>query len=1646
MTLQQWAIPQLSKLLPGLDNESLEQIVSYTQTLPSNEEIAGHLQNLLGDSPDAAEFISSFITRRSAPADSVSSHANGSAKQSYPVDSKQGHSNNIPSSTQYGSDSKGTTSNGQSSVPPLYAPPSYAPPSQSSTRALRRPHTNKVIEAARIRARDEQDMQQALQDIQYKYQIYNAEIEPEHETEYYCACPIHMYNQRKYNRLGVQDMWSKAVMYPGEKAYNDCYQMSGALFSSNPYRYRVISPYGRFNTSSYYYMQVPRADCHAQSIHETIALNNQLNKQAQAEVAAMEPKVNIWNDDELEHQMSALSIAATADKKRSLENGSQETTKKTSKLSSFRASLGIKSSEERAAGKVIKQIEKGRALRDEIIAEENGRWPDQEWRQIVAAYQEKVGMTYKIAELRMRSPLEYLHLLRAGYFEPIPVAWAGAASNPLKFTIEAAGGWRGITPSWRGYEDTAEERLYWVLNHREGSVGMRMKPDFISEMNMARARMASAVEPPPEYFSPNDTCHLQHTSAGYSKQVMPAPFKAYDRPEQATDDTMILLDVSGSMDFDPVRPNYDQYLITGYSRSTQPKNKDVAKAIIRRFTDAMTNHDHMFTGYDLVTFSTTAHHIGTINHENLNRMWNSVRIGGGTRVMTGWQKVKELHFQKHCVSAVHHPIYGWQAGPETPMLRLLLLLDGEATDMDEFELDLLGLSWAHVTIFLIGVDGCPHHHRHANELQRISDVNHHVSFVDAQGNTPERFVTHELLKRHLGYEMSMTEFAEIEELPASHLQISLGSAFPSATSATFDRDLGYSLHTPIHSTAPATLSNHGERYRFTPRPLSRLQPTLATIADQTAHLQPGFDTTYASLDGRTPATPALNGDNYGQKRGTPPSRGAYKPSKKVKRIGPRSDVKPDATVNGEGDKDGDGSASKPKRVRTGCLTCRERHLKCDEAMPHCNNCKKSNRQCKRGVRLNFIDTLVERPPTIVTLYGRPGWKVEFRDESREIASEYQGGMEKYKPLLQDRPSQLVPDPNMAYEFASAPPQAAAQPALPSIQGTLPETFPDQSHHPDMGNPFEPKPSRNSSVFVTPAANSEEAYNGSIRGSIAGQSSVSSFNGVSTDMVTPEDEKKDFLDNAEDTLFMQVFVEEVGLWMDSMDPQKHFSRLLPFHSLSEPMLLNAFLACGARHLALVNSAYTEDKALHYYDTATRYLLKNLQNPNRDTVICATTAVILNVYEIMSERALQRMNHIAGARALIKECNWNARAQGIGAACFWLNVGLEVLSCLHFNWQVAWDPDDWGVDMDFSREIHNGREEVWTHRMLYVCAKVCNFRATIPRFKETDVREQQTRLEKRYAEWNRLKAMCDAWNDGIPRTMHPMAYIYPYQTSSKSAFPEVWLVKRSTIVARLFFHTAQLLMSQINPYFSIETPEMADLQRRHSQMICGIAAHVKDRGVASVAIRSLAHAAEPLTDRREQEEVIQIFERINKETGWRIGFVYKELKERWGWQEEPSPQQFAQTHTAVRQQHNDSAVQAVQQQQQHAQQQQMLQEQAQQAQHQQHNLQLQQSFTSPTQQQNMQSMAPVTSNVQAPTVPAPPMSHKRPPTGIPNPMYAKADFNLPQHPYQNFYVAPNHNAFTASQQGGLMGNQLGGQPGGNENGSTGGSAGGHMFYNF
>ncbi|KAI1497870.1 hypothetical protein F5X99DRAFT_432610 [Biscogniauxia marginata] len=712
-------------------------------------------------------------------------------------------------------------------------------------------------------------------------------------------------------------------------------------------------------------------------------------------------------------------------------------------------------------------------------------------------------------------------------------------------------------------------------------------------------------------------------------------------------------------------------------------------------------------------------------------------------------------------------------------------------------------------------------------------------------------------------------------------------------------------------------------------------------------------------------------------------------------------------------------SAKSKRVRTGCLTCRERHLKCDEGMPTCRNCRKSNRDCKRGVRLNFIDMTCKEPPYIPPTAE---WAVQFQDESRLIASEYRGGLGRYSKF----DTQVVTPPQESHLESALRRQSQAienaeQATLDHRSAAILQT-PQSLYYSDRG-PTHPDliadaqiHSRKSSAasFMAPLSSSHSGGYGNIisdpfslikdEGSrapshhgykssdVSTAASVAGFTGVGppssvrggpggnnpdaspeTGMMTPPNDKtgeREYLNSPEELRFMQVFVSEVGIWMDSLDKEKHFSRLIPYHALKCPMLLNALLACGVKHLTLTQQ-YGDDKALFYYDTATTQLLRSLQNPERNTAECATTAVVLNVYEIMSEKPTQRMSHIAGARALIRECGWNAKSNGLGAACFWLNVGMELLSCLAFNWQTAWEPDQWGVDMDFSTEKDTGNEEIWVHRIFYVVAKIANFRASIPKFQEPSPHDEQIRLQARSAEWERLKKMCDDWNNACPRPMHPFGYLLPsQQTGAKSLFPNIWLIKRAAVVGRLYYHTAQCILAQVNPQWRKDSQEARTIQQHHAHQVCGIVAHTEDRGVASVSIRSLAIVAEILTDLPEQREVVATLERIDRETGWKLAGVIKGLKKTWGWEQMTQNMRTA-TQTTTPPQPQQKQFQ-----------QQMI-----------------SAVSQPGSQQAHSQAAQHTQTLAAPR-----------PMRV-NPL-SFADFSLPNHPYQNWYEPPSRsNAYNS-----------------------------------
>lgn len=155
---------------------------------------------------------------------------------------------------------------------------------------------------------------------------------------------------------------------------------------------------------------------------------------------------------------------------------------------------------------------------------------------------------------------------------------------------------------------------------------------------------------------------------------------------------------------------------------------------------------------------------------------------------------------------------------------------------------------------------------------------------------------------------------------------------------------------------------------------------------------------------------------------------------------PRDDSPGNRTVPTK-KRDSDAAADgKPKRTRTGCLTCRERHLKCDETKPTCNNCSKSQRDCNWGKKLNFLDTTCEMNAYLIPKGN--DYQIAFQDESRIIAGEYVGGREMY-PVEDIEPHMSMGN----NDFGMGPPSGLALPVssrqqhLPPIQGIVPEPYP-----------------------------------------------------------------------------------------------------------------------------------------------------------------------------------------------------------------------------------------------------------------------------------------------------------------------------------------------------------------------------------------------------------------------------------------------------------------------------------------------------------------------------------------------------------------------------------------------------------------------------
>ncbi|KAL7795136.1 hypothetical protein V8C37DRAFT_414814 [Trichoderma ceciliae] len=573
------------------------------------------------------------------------------------------------------------------------------------------------------------------------------------------------------------------------------------------------------------------------------------------------------------------------------------------------------------------------------------------------------------------------------------------------------------------------------------------------------------------------------------------------------------------------------------------------------------------------------------------------------------------------------------------------------------------------------------------------------------------------------------------------------------------------------------------------------------------------------------------------------------------------------------------STSKSKRVRTGCLTCRDRHLKCDESIPSCRNCQRGSRKCMRGIRLNFSNTTVHDSSYLIPISPRNYMDAAlFRDESRQIASEYQDGLYRYADVEQNQASNCRPK---ARTQTLGSDQAHVNPIL---QGHIWHIY----ISPEGSNTTRSIYSDSLILQATEWRKADTVVSGPMSLSeVEDRSNVSET--VEDDPATypitagPATSECDFLDTPEHVRYMQIYVEEIAIWIDSFSKGRYFGHCLPYRALDSPLLLYSLLACGIRRLSYRHRDL-DNIAAAYYSTANMQLYRYHENPERDMEECSVAAIILKLYRVMFRVGPQNGGHSSDLlNSIISESRWTAESDGIGSACFWLNGYLDTVGSLESGCPLYVDAWNVGTDLssDGSAVMSQAGEESWIQRMLFILAKVTSYRLCLLSFTEKDLRENKT-LENHLPEWKHLKGLCDDWNDACPRNMHPLGYMYPKQMGNNSTFPRMWLPKRETIFCRLLYHISQCILTQTHPMEqTMLSDEMSTLQLHHAREVCGIVAHTEDGCMGPISIQALLIASAVLTNHEEQMEVLEILQRMKTQIECAQRDAEEHLKATWGW---------------------------------------------------------------------------------------------------------------------------------------------------------------------
>ncbi|KAJ5953244.1 hypothetical protein N7454_000140 [Penicillium verhagenii] len=581
------------------------------------------------------------------------------------------------------------------------------------------------------------------------------------------------------------------------------------------------------------------------------------------------------------------------------------------------------------------------------------------------------------------------------------------------------------------------------------------------------------------------------------------------------------------------------------------------------------------------------------------------------------------------------------------------------------------------------------------------------------------------------------------------------------------------------------------------------------------------------------------------------------------------------------------------RTTNGCITCRKRHLKCDETKPICGACMSKDKSCeyantpdrRKSIRAqdsantethvcttprkespdknhelsnaNILDLTAVEPHEIAPLAWtsqdasatNQSGDVHDQDltvESIEITSPV-GLQNSYLSPSNASVAAVRWFGLLASDAARDTPQQATVPSSWETEGLLL----DQSSG-DIDKPSSLQ--RATQVLDSPPAinGSHEPINSQCHGSATLQEGEIWHSRNPIELLLDEQ-----------ILFVH-FVNHVSSWIDLFDPTNQFSTFI--HNAG---LLNAILALALRHLALnpyqdtQNIPGKEEAAVQYYYQTLHYVHRAMQYSTYKTSLeLLATTLIISAYEMLDNSTNGWERHLEGVFLIQRSQTIHGESAGLHSAVWWAWLCQDIWAAFREQRKTLtfWVPQK-PLSALLPHELAN--------RAIYNAAKVISYCADS---------STEDSIQNRMDEANRLRSTLDDWQQYLTIEFSPL----PLASGElPSFFKPIWINPPAFAVAVQFFSVSHILLLANEP--SIGGLEQyitrQGMIKRYVEDICGIAMTLEDSASSVMSSQALFIAGLFTQDKNSRGTILDLLDSCRERSGWPASSLGVELRQLW-----------------------------------------------------------------------------------------------------------------------------------------------------------------------